>query len=164
MAIRFVRGAGSVVDPAAFSFAASGVIKVNQLVDRFGSNGTGGAVVAPTVATSTTTMVFGVGMTYVQGASDTYANVIPLTRDQLWEVDCANAASTAQLGIRHALSASDRGVIHNTITDIGAAAAKATRMTGIFEALAMTSLTTGSGKLIGRFLPDPGPVVADAQT
>lgn len=164
MAIRFVRGAGHTADPAAVSLAASGVIKVNQLVDRFGSNGTGGAVVTPTTSASTTTMIFGVGMTYAQGASDTYVNVIPISRDQLWEVDCANAATTAQLGIRHALSASDRGVIHNTATDIGANAAKATRMTAIFEALAMSSLTTGSGKLIGRFLPDAGPVVADAQT
>ncbi len=163
MAIRFVRGAGNVVDPAAFSFAASGVIRPNQPVDRFGSNGTGGAVVTPTTSSSTTTMIFGAGMSYAQGASDTYVNVIPFSRDQLWEVDCANAATTAQLGIRHAWSA-DRGVVHNTATDIGANAVKATRMTAIFEALAMTSLTTGSGKLIGRFLPDAGPVVADAQT
>lgn len=164
MAIRFVRGSGDTVDPAAFSFAASGVIRPNNLVDRFGSNGTGGAVIAPTTSGSTTTMVFGVAQGYVQGASDTYVNVIPLSFDQLWEVDCANAATTAQLGIRHALSASDRGVIHNTATDIGAAAAVATRMTAIFEAFAMTSLTTGSGKLIGRFLPGPGPVAAGTQT
>lgn len=163
MAIRFVRGHGGVQDPSAFSFPASGVIKINQAVER-ALNGTGGAVVAPAVSTTTSTAIFGVALSYAQGASDTYVNVIPFNRDQLWEVDCANAASTAQLGIRHALSASDRGVIHNTATDIGSNAAVATRMTGIFEALAMTSLTTGSGKLIGRFLPDQGPNVGPSQT
>ena len=163
MAIRFVRGAGEVIDPAAFNFYASGVVKVNQAVERL-LNGTGGAVVGPAASTTTSTAIFGVSMGYAQGASDTQVPVIVFSKDQLWEVDCANAASTAQLGIRHALSASDRGVIHNTATDIGSAAAVATRMTGIFEALAMTSLTTGSGKLIGRFLPDQGPVAAGTQT
>lgn len=157
MSIRFVRGAGTVADPSAFNFAASGVVKVNQAVE-LSANGTGGAVVAPATSSTTGTMIFGVSMGYAQGASDTFVPVIPFDDNQYWEVDCANIATTAQLGIRHALSGSDRSVIHNTATDIGANVAVATRATGIFLAIAMTSLTTGSGKLIGKFLPNFSPV------
>lgn len=87
-------------------------------------------------------MVFGVAKSYAQGASDTFADVILFAEGQLWEADCANAATTAQVGLRHALSASDRGVIHNTATDVSTA-------TGIFLALAMVGSSTGSGKLLG---------------
>lgn len=140
MAFRFVRGGGINVDPTVINLAASGVVKVGQLVDHVRS-GTGGAVVAPTTSTSTGTMVFGLSMGYAQGASDTYVDVTPLTKHLLLEADCANAASTAQVGIRHALSV-DRGVIHNTASDVSTA-------TGIFFALGMVGASTGSGKLIG---------------
>lgn len=143
MSVRFVRGGGINVDVAAISLAASGVIKVGQPVD-FVRSGTGGAVVAPTTSSSTTTMVFGLAATYVQGASDTYVDVYPFVKGQLVEVDCANAATTAQLGLRHAWSASDRGTVHNTASDVST-------QTGIFTALAMTGASTGSGKLIGYF-------------
>lgn len=155
MSFRFVRGNGTTSDPAAFSFPASGVIKANQPVDWL-RNGTGGAVVGPTASSSTATMVFGIAQGYVQGASDTYVNVIPLGDDQLWEADCANIATTAQLGVRHALSASDRSVVHNTASDV-------VNQTGIFLALAMTSLATGSGKLIGKFVRTDN-VVAQSPT
>ena len=162
MGIRFVRGAGENSDPVAISLAASGVVKAGFPVEWL-RNGTGGAVVGPVGTGTTATMVFGVAQGYAQGASDTYVNVVPFEKTQLWEVDCANAATTAQLGIRHAFGA-DYGTIHNTATDIGAAAAVATRATGVFLALVMTGLTTGSGKLIGRFLPDQSPVIAGTQT
>lgn len=141
MAFKFIRGMGSNVDVAAMMLTASGVIRGGQPVD-FVRSGTGGAVVAPTTSSSTTTMVFGIANTYAQGASDTQVEVYPFVRGMLLEVDCANAASTAQVGLRHALSNSDRGVVHNTASDVSGA-------TGIFTALAMTGLTTGSGKLIG---------------
>ena len=64
MAFRFIRGAGINVDVAAIRLAASGVIKPSHPVD-FVRSGTGGAVVAPTTSSSTTTMVFGLAHTYV---------------------------------------------------------------------------------------------------
>lgn len=162
MAFRFVRGGGVNSDPVAFSLPASGVVASGQAVDWL-RNGTGGAVVGPSGATSTSTMVFGVALGYAQGASDTFVNVIPFNPGQLWEVDCANAATTAQLGQRHALSAS-RGYIHNTASDIGSDPTKAARSTAVFLALAMTGSTSGSGKLIGVFTPEITPVIIDTQT
>ena len=143
MAFRFVTGAGINVDVAAINLAASGVVKTGQPVD-FVRSGTGGAVVAPTTSSSTTTMVFGLVMSgYAQGASDTFVGVVPFVKGQILEADCANAATTAQVGLRHALSV-DRGVIHNTASDVST-------QTGIFTAIAMTGSTTGSGKLLGYF-------------
>lgn len=141
MAFRFVRGGGVSIDVAAISLAASGVVRPGNLVD-FVRGGTGGAVVTPTVSTSTTTMTFGLSSGYAQGASDTFVDVYPLGKHVLLEADCANAATTAQVGLRHALSASDRGVIHNTASDVST-------QTGIFTAIAMVGATTGSGRLIG---------------
>lgn len=161
MGVRFVSSGGIVGDPAFVNLPASGVINMSGLVD-WDRNGTGGSVVSPSTSSSTTTMVFGVAMSYAQGASDTFAKVIPFADGQLWEVDCANAATTAQLGIRHALSAT-RNYIHNTATDVGAAAAKATRVTGVFLALAMTGSTSGSGKLIGQFVYQRDPILTDTQ-
>ena len=153
MAFRLVTNSGNVVDPAVINMYASGVVKNGQAVDFLR---TGGAGVAPTVSTSTTTAVFGVALDYAQGASDVQVRVLPFSNDQLWEVDCANAASTAQIGLRHALSASDRAVIHNTATDVTA--------TGIFLAVAMTGLTTGSGKLIGRVISNMSPQTQNSTT
>lgn len=156
MSFKFIRGNGVNTDPVASSLSASGVVKPNQLVDWL-RNGTGGAVVGPTASTSTSTMVFGVAQAYAQGASDTFVPVIALSDDQLWVADCANVATTAQLGLRHALSASDRAVIHNTASDV-------VLQTGIFLALAMTGLTTGSGKLIGKFVRTEVPVAQSPTT
>lgn len=154
MAFRLVSSNGDVSDSSMISLPASGVITPNAAVD-FVKAGTGGAVVTPSGTSSTQTMVFGVGMTYVQGASDTYTNVIPFLPEQLWEVDCANAAATVQLGFRHAFSAS-RGVIHNLASD--------STTTGVFWALAMSSLTTGSGKLLGRFISIPAVIEGQNST
>lgn len=143
MAFRFSKSGGIVTDVAALNLAGSGVIRPGQPVD-FVRSGTGGAVVSPTASTSTTTMVFGLATSYAQGASDTYVDVIPFVKGQILEADCANAATTAQVGLRHALSASDRGVLHNTATDVATA-------TGIFTAIAMVGSTSGSGRLLGYF-------------
>ena len=162
MGFRLVRGAGADVNPAFVHLYASGVVAPDQAVDWI-RNGTGGAVVGPSGAASTSTMVFGVAKDYAQGASDTLVKVIPFQPGQLWEVDCANAASTAQLGLRHPFSAS-RGYIHNLNADIGSDPAKATRATSVFLALAMTGSTSGSGKLIGEFITEKTPVIIDTQT
>lgn len=155
MAFRLVGSAGDVSDPAVVNLAASGVVNPGVAVD-FVRGGTGGAVVAPSSNSSTTTMVFGLGLDYVQGASDTFSRVIPFLPEQLWEVDCANSASTAQVGLRHAFSAT-RGFVHNTASDV-------TGATGVFMALGMTSATTGSGKLIGRFVSNVVPFGQNAST
>ena len=162
MSFRLVTSGGSVTDPAVVNLAASGVVHNGDGVEWL-RNGTGGAVVGPVSTSTTSTMIFGVALDYAQGASDTFVKVIPFTRAQLWEVDCANAASTAQLGFRHAIGSSP-GVVHNLLSDAGAAAAVASRMTAVFLALQMTGSTSGSGKLIGRFLVDDGPIAAGTQT
>lgn len=154
MAFRLVSSGGDVSDPAAVNLYASGTINVNNPVDF---SRTSGQVVAPTTSSSTTTMVFGVARSYAQGASDTQVKVIPFVTEQLWEADCANAASTAQIGIRHALSASDRSCIHNTSTS-------PTNNTGFFLALNLSSSTSGSGKLIGRIISDFSLVGQNATT
>ena len=155
MAFRFVTGAGINVDVAAINLAASGVVKQGQPVD-FVRSGTGGAVVTPTTSSSTTTMVFGLAQGYAQGASDTFIPVVPFVKGQILEADCANAATTAQVGLRHALSV-DRGVVHNTASDVSG-------QTGIFTAIAMTGSTTGSGKLLGYFNVDHGILPVNATT
>lgn len=162
MAFRLVGGAGALGEAAAVSLYASGVVRPGEAVDIV-RNGTGGAVVAPAATATHSTAIFGVALDYAQGASDTLVRVIPFDPSQNWEVDCANAASTAQLGLRHALSAS-RGIVHNTGTDQGSADALAARMDAVFLALSMVGSTTGSGKLIGKFYVDQQPVNRDAQT
>lgn len=162
MAFRLVGSGGAVVDAAAVQMYASGVVAPNQPVDLI-RQGTGGSIVGPSATATHSTSIFGVALDYAQGASDTLVRVIPFNAGQLWEVDCANAASTAQLGLRHYLSAS-RGFIHNSATDAGAAAAVADRMDAVFLALSMVGSTSGSGKLIGRFLVDQDPQAAGTQT
>lgn len=154
MAFRFIRGAGNSVEPAVVTLAASGTIWPGCLVD-FVRSGQGGAVVAASSETSTGTMVFGVAMNYIQGASDTYIDVIPVTDSQLWEADCTNAASTAQIGLRHAISAlaaNKSRFVHNTATDVSTGVSQ-------FLALAMVGSTSGSGKLIGRIIHYTGQVI-----
>lgn len=150
MSFRLVRSGGSVVDPAFVNIAGSGTLKKDQVVDLSRTGGTG---VFPANLNSTSTTIFGVCLDYAQGASDVFVKVIPFVQGQLWEADCANAATTAQVGIRHTLGAdTDRGVVHNTATDVSSGK-------GVFRAVAMVGSTSGSGKLIGYFtrvdsLPD----------
>lgn len=149
MAFRLVRSLGSTVDPVMVSVAASGVVNPNFPVALVAA-GTGGAMVEGGVGVDTTrTAIFGVSQDYAQGASDTFVRVIPFKTDQLWEVDCANSATTAQIGIRQHLSAS-RGFIHNQVTNVDS-------LNRVFLPIAMTGATTGSGKLIGYFLVDQAP-------
>lgn len=154
MAFRLVNSGGNVVEPAVVNLSASGVVWPGSLVD-FVRGGTGGAVVNASSETSTGTMVLGVCLDYAQGASDTFVRVVPINDAQIWEVDCTNAASTAQVGLRHALSAlaaNKARFVHNTATDVSTGVSQ-------FLALAMTGLTTGSGKLIGRFVHYTGQVI-----
>lgn len=147
MAFRLVSSAGGINDPVFVNVSASGVITPNTAVELALTSGVG---VAPAGITTTGTILFGVALDYAQGLSDVSVKVIPFSPEQLWEVDCANAATTAQIGIRQYLSA-NRGFVHNQATDAGGP-------NRVFLPLAMTGSTTGSGKLLGRFIVSPGQV------
>ena len=145
MAFRFVRSAGSIHEPAVVLMPASGVIHSGGVVVSDAAN----YVVSPASSSSTTTNIIGVSLDYAQGASDTFVRVIPFVQGQLWEADSANVISTANVLLRHQL-ATDlvvRNTVFGTTTSMGETAS-----TGIFLALAVTGLSTGSGKLIGTFL------------
>jgi len=149
MAFRLVSSGGDVVEPAFINVAASGVVAPGFPVARIKGSGTGGAVVEGGVGVDTTqTALFGVSLDYAQGASNTFVRVIPFTKNQLWEVDCANAVTTAQVNVAQHLSDS-RGYIHNQATDVAT-------INRVFFPIAITGATTGSGKLIGYFYTDVG--------
>lgn len=155
MSVRLVTNAGNVIEPAAISMLASGTIKPGSVVEF---SRTGGAGVGPASSSSTTTNVFGVGLDYAQGASDIMVRVLPFVQGQLYEIDCVNAASTAQIGLRHVLD--DHLNLRNTATDLGAGNVH----TAIFRAVAMTGSTSGSGKLIGYFRTQESPVPGSMTT
>ena len=102
MGFRLVQSGGAVTDPTVINVTASGTIHNNEPVDW---NRDADYLVSPTTSSSTTTMVFGMGKDYAQGESDTFVKVVPFAQGQLWEADCANAATTGQIGVRQALSA-----------------------------------------------------------
>lgn len=139
MPFRLVSSGGAVVEPAVINVTGSGTIHPGAPVD-FARDAD--YTVAPSTNASTHTMVFGIATSYIEGESDSFVTIIPFADGQVWEVDCANAATTAQVGVKHALSAARGGIIHNTTSDI-------VDCTGFFCALAMTGSTSGSGKLIG---------------
>ena len=152
MAFRLVRGVGSNQDPAVLEMYASGVVRPGMAVniDRAGSG-----VVSVASAASRITNIFGVCLDYVQGASEIQVRVIPFIPGQLWEADCISAASTAQIGFKHALSsasgASEIGMrVINTNYDLTAAG-------GVFLQLGVTN-SSGSGKILGEFLRVPAGV------
>ena len=149
MAIKLISAGGNVVDAAVINMYASGVVQRNSLVDLPRSFATGGAngftLLAPSSASSTRTMVFGVSLDYAQGASDVMVKVIPVLPGMLWEVDCTNNTSTAQVGICHLLT--NNTTVANTSYDI-------TTVTGIFLAYAVKGAAADK-KLVGEFLRYP---------
>lgn len=144
LAFVFSRSAGSVHEPAVVNMLASGIVRAGGVVEF---SRTGGVGVIPSSASTSFTGIFGISLDYAQGASDTFVRVLPIVQGQLWVADCTDIATTAQIGLRHALNASQTEV-RNTATDVLTAA-------GVFRAVAMTGLTTGSGKLIGYFETAP---------
>jgi hypothetical protein len=142
MPFRLISSGGNVTDPAVVNMYASGTIRPGTVVDF---TRTGGQGVVPATSTSSLTTIFGVALDYAQGTSGTQVRVIPFAPGQIWEAyGCASVSSTAHIGIRHALSASDRDVLNNLTNDTTTAAA-------IFRCIGITGLTTGSGSLIGYF-------------
>lgn len=142
MAFRLVSSGGTVVDAAVVNMMASGTIHPGQPVEF---SRTGGAGVNVASMNTTITQIFGVCLDYVQGASDVQVRVIPVNESQIWEADCMQAASTAQIGLRFGLSRTrDDNRVYNIATDSLTA-------TAIFRCVAMSSGTSGSGKILGYF-------------
>lgn len=149
MAFRLVSSGGAVTDPAVLNMAASGVVKNGSVVEF---SRTGGLGVYPASSSTTTTNIFGVALDYAQGASDVQVPVIKFTDGQVWEADCTDIATTAQIGLRHVLN--DHLTVRNTATDKGAGNAHS----AVFWAIGLTSGSTGSGKLLGFFRRQDAPV------
>lgn len=144
MAFTFVRSGGDITEPAAVLMFASGIVRAGGVVEF---SRTGGVGVIPSSASTSFTGVFGISLDYAQGGSDTMVRVLPIVSGALYQADCTDAATTAQIGLRHVLNASQTEV-RNTATDTLTAA-------GVFRAVAMVGPTTGSGKLIGYFETAP---------
>ncbi len=154
MSFKFVSGGGNVVEPTVINMPVSGVVAPGQIA-VYTPAGTGGAMADAVVALTTTgSTVIGVFQDYKQGASDTLAKVIKINSDQIWEVDCANTVTTAQIGIRQGLSAS-RGILHNAVTNLETTE-KMFMVTGI------SGSTSGSGKVLGYFINNVGPAALNA--
>lgn len=140
MAIKLVGSAGAATSPSMLDLPASGVIwKDSVVVYDAAAN-----VVSMAAAGAPCTAIIGVSQKYVQGASDTFIPVILFDDSQIWEVDCVSAAATTQLLLRHIL---DSGVRVENISSVSESASA-----GVFFALAISGSTSGSGKLLGKFL------------
>lgn len=150
MAFKFIRRRGTVINtPSFIKIYGSGTIYPGSVVATISGNR-----VEPATSSTTSTMVFGISLDYIQGASDSLVRVIPFVPGQLWEADCANTAATNQLLIKHALSNSL--LINNTSTDQNVAV-------GVFYAMGISrtiyaSLSSATMKIIGEFIKKPGTV------
>jgi len=156
MAFKLISSGGSVSDAAVVNMPCSGTVWPGGVVDLLR---TGGQGVSAASGVSSSTMVFGVSLDYVQGKSDAYAKVIPFNKAQLWAADCYNSALTSHVGIRHIVRTTGTDAksrfLENTATDAKADAY------GVFVALAVDT-SIGSGKLIGRFIQNDETDWADA--
>lgn len=138
----FVRFKNNVsIPPSVVNVYASGTINRGSVVEFSRTNNR----VEPAGANTTFTTVFGIALDYAQGASDSIIRVIPLAPGQVWEADCANTVSTAQLFIRHALN--DNLNLNNSATDQNSAK-------GIFLAYGLGN-TLNIKQLIGEFIKVP---------
>ena len=144
MAFRLVSSGGNVNDPAVVNIRCSGTVHPGEVVEF---SRTSGAGVYPASDSSTVTNIFGVCLDYAQGASDKEVRIIPFTLDQIWEADCVGVASTANVGMRFALDRQRATLAINNIP-VGTDSRTAT---AIFRVIAMSSATTGSGKVLGIF-------------
>jgi len=150
MAVKLVRSAGLVAEPAVVSLPGSGVIRANSVVifDTDNDSDIGGYSVSPATASlATGSAIIGVALDYAQGKSDVFVRVIPFVPGQLWEIDTANAISTVQVLKRHRLF--DSVSVNNTSYD------QSESITGVFFCYAISGASTGSAKLIGEFLRTP---------
>ncbi len=141
MAFKLVRSAGSISEPAVVSLPASGVIRANSVVIFDAS---AGYVSPASITLATGTAIIGVALDYVQGASDVFTRVILFNDNQLWEGDVLNVINTAQILKRFRLY--DSVTVENTSYD------QSLSITGVFQCLQVSGASTGSAKVIGRFM------------
>lgn len=149
MPFRLVSSGGDVTDPAVVNVYASGTIWPGGVVDFVRAADLGQGFVQASTKSSTQTQVFGIATAYVEGKSDAQVTVIPFAQGQVWEGDCINTVSTAQIGKRFSLStaAGREGsvLLNNNAYDQSGS-------TGIFFSWNVSSVSTGSGKMIGEFI------------
>lgn len=131
---------GPLPTPTIINVPCSGTIQRGSIVEWSRVN----SRVEPASANTTYTMIFGVALDYVEGASDTYTKVIPFVPGQLWEIDLTNTPTTAQIFLRHALT--DASTLNNTASDVDGP-------TGVFIANALSTLM--SNIMIGEFIRVP---------
>ncbi len=144
MAFRLVTGGGNVIDVAMINMRCSGTIWPGGVVDLLPTSGLG---VQAAGAASNQTTIFGVALDYREGASDAETRVIPFVPGQIWEAfDCARVAATAHINFKNILLDS---------THLNLIGADTPGLNGIFEVLAVTSLSTASGRVLGRFTNFP---------
>ena len=143
MALKFVKIRGGVIPTPVFINAlASGTIQRGSIVEFSRSN----SRVEPASSNTTTTNIFGIALDYIEGASDTYTRVVPFAQGQIWEIDCTNAVTTAQLFLKHALT--DSLTLNNSSTDVKTAK-------GIFVAYNVVQGSIGITLLRGEFIRAP---------
>lgn len=141
MAFKLVKGAGSISEPAVVNLPASGVIRANSVVIFDTSEG----YVSPATTTlATGTAIIGVALDYLQGASDVFTRVILFNDNQIWEGDVLNLITTAQVLKRFRLF--DSVTVENTSYD------QSLSITGVFQCLEISGASTGSAKVLGRFM------------
>ena len=139
MAFRLVSSGGNVNDPAMVNVYASGTVWPGRVVQF----DTAANMVSIGASTTTSTNAIGICLDYAQGASDTMVRVIPFTQDQIWEADVQSTISTAYIFLRHQLY--DSGSVNMTTYNHTGSA-------GIFFVYNITGATTGSGKVLGKFI------------
>lgn len=141
MSFKLVSGAGNVQDVAVVNLPASGVIRPNSVV-IFDADSLSVSPASSTLATGTA--IIGVALDYVQGLSDAFTRVILFNDNQLWEGDVLNVISTVQVLKRFRLY--DSVTVENTSYD------QSLSITGVFQCLAVSGASSGSAKVIGRFM------------
>lgn len=143
---KIVRQQG-VSTPTFVSVFASGTIRRGSVVDMTRSTNT----VSPSSSNSTYTMIFGVSLDFVEGASDTKVRIVPFVPGQLWSADCSNITATNQLMIRHSLT--DFVSLNNTSTDVKTS--KGVFMAyGIYHTVYL-SFSSASMQILGEFNRQP---------
>lgn len=140
MAFRLVSSGGNVTDAAVVDLPASGAIYKDGVVVY----DTNQNFVSRAGAGAPCTAIIGVALKHIDGASDVSVPVILFDDSQIWEADCVSAAATTQLLMRHILDDPLRVENINSVSESAS--------TGVFFALQITGSTSGSGKLLGKFL------------
>ena len=161
MAFRLVSSAGSVTDAAMVNMPASGTIYPGGVVAFERGTNLSNGYVYPATSSTTQTQIFGIAYDYREGVSDVNVTVLPFCPGQLWEADCINVVTTAQIGKKFQFAT---GTTRERNTYILNTSYDQSGMTGIFMCWQITSTTTGSGKIIGEFIRNNASVGLNSTT